>query len=321
MTALDKRRRQLRALYGFDLPEDFFRFWEFASRRQPLEPLAAIAEGTDIHLAGPFEILAGRFDGRTPKYHQLLHWRYYLDPPEFFTILAGGGDGLHWGYYRDDPATGQGCIAYYYAADVFEFAVAGDTLFDAVRQELEDAYGNCEQDREYFPEQARDFENTMRQLDRLRADLGRYATADRPETGEEYVNKYGGASARQARVVAHTRDGIGIVAPAELYRPLSLADHQLWARLRKDANPRDLVDEAFRALREGFPGAALKLGKDLWAAGGEHQTMYSYELLDAAYAALGRDVLRRVLREHRAHRELPTVDILEAEAREGGGQE
>jgi hypothetical protein len=321
MTALDKRRRQLRALYGLDFPEDFFLFWQFATRRRPLEPLAAIAEATDMHLVGPFEVLAGRFDARRPKYSQLLHWRYYLDPPEFFTVLAGGGDGLHLGYYLDDPASGQGCLAYYYAADVFEFAVAGDTLFEAVRLELEDTCGTCLLDRSYFPEHARDFEATLRSVDRLRADLCRYGTADQPERGEEYVDKYGGVSAREQRVVAATQDNIGIVVPAQLYRPLSLTDRKLWARLRRDANPRDLVDEALQALGEGFPGTALKLGKDLWAAGGEHQTMYSYELLDAAYAALGREELRRVLREHRAQRELPTVDILEAEAQQDGGQD
>jgi hypothetical protein len=161
----------------------------------------------------------------------------------------------------------------------------------------------------------------MRALDRLREDLCRYGTAERPEIGEDYVGKYGGHCARGACVVAETLDHIGIVVPPEQYRPLTVKDRKLWARLRKDDNPRDLVDEARHALRAGFAGTALKLGKDLWAAGGEHQTMYSYELLDAAYEALGREVPRQVLREHRAHRDLPSVDILEAQAHEDGGSE
>ena len=57
------RRQQLRALYGFDFPEDFFRFWEFVNRLQPLEPLRALDDHS-IQLVGPFEILAGRFDKR-----------------------------------------------------------------------------------------------------------------------------------------------------------------------------------------------------------------------------------------------------------------
>jgi hypothetical protein len=304
------RSQQLRRLYGFDFPEDFFLFWEFASRLRPLEPLAVLTEAVPVHLVGPFEVLAGRFDGRTTKFHQLLHWRYYLDPPEFFTVLAGGGDGLHWGYYLDDPAAQSGCIASYYAADVFELTADGDTLFEAVRLLLEERWESSQEDKA-----------TLREIDRLRQSLCRYATADRPEIGDAYVQKHQDQSSRARRVVAATREGMGIVVPPEKYRPLSIKDRKLWARLRKDDNPRDLVDEAFSGLRDGFPGTALKLGKDLWAFGGEHQTMYSYELLDAAYEALGRDVLRRVLEEHRAHRDLPTVDILEAEAHEGGGQD
>jgi hypothetical protein len=320
MPPLDQRRRQLREMYGFDFPEDFFRFWEFATRRRPLEPLAALADATDTGLVGPFEVLAGRFDGRTPKYSPYLHWRYYSDPPEFFTVLAGGGDGLHWGYFLDDPAGGAGCLASYYAHDVFEVSTDGDTLFDAVRLLVEQTYATCVLDRGYFPQEAPHYEESMRRLDELRLALAGYATADRTEVGDEYVEKYQGLSTRNERIVAETMEGMGVVAPPEKYRPLSLTDKKLWARLRKDDNPRDLVDEALGALRGGFPGIALKLGKDLWAAGGEHQTMYSYELLDAAYEALGRDVLRRLLREHRAHRDLPTVDILEAEARADGGQ-
>ena len=105
----------------------------------------------------------------------------------------------------------------------------------------------------------------------------------------------------------------GVVVPPGTYRPLSLADKQLWRRLRRESDPAAVVDEARQALAEGFPGTALKLGKDLWAVGGGRHTQYAYELLDAAYAALGREALRAVLREHRAHRDLPLVDILALE--------
>jgi Histone PARylation factor 1 len=313
------RRQQLRELYGFDFPEDFFRFWEFAMRLRPLEPLAALAETTGAYLVGPFAVLAGRFDRRTTRYNQLLHWRYYLDPPEFFTVLAGGGDSLHWGYYLDDPVRLPGSVASYFAADVFELTDDGDTLFEAIRLSLEGHYRSCAEHREDDREHARQYEAKMRELDTLRNAVLRNGTAERQEVGDEYVETYQACSSRQGRVVAATYEGMGIVVPPKQYRPMSVKDRRLWARLRKDDNPRDLVDEARQALRAGFAGTALKLGKDLWAAGGEHQTMYSYELLDAAYDVLGRDSLRRVLREHRAHRELPTVDILAAEAQKDGG--
>lgn len=319
--SLSRRQQHLRSLYGFDFPEDFFRFWDLACRLRPLEPLAAFAETATVHLVGPFEVMAGRFDRRTPRYHQLLHWRYYLDPPEFFTVFSGSTDGLHWGYYIDDPASGASSVASYYAADAFELSADGDDLFEAMRLVLEEHYRDCDEYREDDPEDTWHYEATMRAIDRQRTALTRQGTDDRPETGDEYVEKYQGLAARNERVIARTREGMGIVVPPDSYRPLSLKDRSLWARLRKDRNPRDLVAEAKRAHGKGFPGTALKLGKDLWAFGGEHQTMYAYELLDAAYEALGRDVLRRVLAEHRAHRDLPTVDILEAQAQSEGESE
>src|SRR3954469_8750411 len=136
-----QRRARLRAEYGFDFPDDFYRFWDLASRLSPLEPLHAFGD-LGVALVGPFEVLAGRFDGRVPKHSLLLHWRYHLDPPEFFTVLAGGSDGLHWGYYLDDPDGGGGCIASYYAQDAFELSVDGDTLFEAVRLHLEYCHGD-----------------------------------------------------------------------------------------------------------------------------------------------------------------------------------
>jgi hypothetical protein len=315
------RREQLHECYGFDFPDDFFAFWEFATRLQPLEPLTALAGTAGIHLVGPFEVMAGRFDHRRPRYCLYLHWRYYNDPPEFFTVLAGNVDRLHWGYYLDDPATSSGCIASWYAADAFELTCDGDTLFEAVRLSLEESYRDGEEYREDDPESAVDYDAKLRQLDELRTALCRYGTPERRETGEEYVEKYLGKASRNRRITAKTPEGMGIVVPPGTYRPLSISDRKLRARLRRDDNPRDLVEEAQAALREGYPGTALKLGKELWAAGGEHQTMYSYELLDAAYKALDREVLRNVLREHRAHRDLPTVDILQAEAEAAGEEE
>src|SRR4051812_30149860 len=142
-TRLQQRRARLRAEYGFDFPDDFYRFWEFANRLSPLDPLNALSEPLGITLVGPFEILAGRFDGRVPLHSLLLHWRYHDDPPEFFTVLAGGGDGLHWGYYLDDPDSGSGCVASYYAREEYELSADGDTLFEAVRLHLEYCQGDC----------------------------------------------------------------------------------------------------------------------------------------------------------------------------------
>ena len=302
---LHKRRDQLRALYGFDFPEDLFRVWEFANRLRPLEPLLALFDTLHLKLNGPFEVLAGHFDGRTPRHPILLHWRYYNDPPEFFTVLTGDIDGLHYGYWIDDPRAGKGTVASYFASDAFDLSPDGDSLFEAVRLDLEQRARDCEDNPE-------DDEQVSR-LAAFRATLRRFATDDRPETGEEYVEKYldRAARARRKRIVAATQEGMGIVVHPELYRPLSVKDKVLWRRLWKEDDPLELVEEARQALHDGFPGTALKVGKELWAVGSVKHSAYAFELLDAAYAALGRDVLREVLRTHRAGRERPWLDVLQ----------
>ncbi len=306
------RRLQLRQLYGFDFPDDLFRVWEFVNRLAPLEPLQAVSGPTHLHLVGPFEVLAGRFDGRTPAYHQHLHWRYAGDPPEFFTVFAGDTDGLHYGYYLDDPAQQFGCVASYYANDAFELEGNCTTLFEALRLDLELHERDGEEYAATDVEHASEYAAQEAERHEFRQKLISYATAERTETGDAYVEKYLGARpARFAQVVATTHEGMGIIVPPDTYRPLSLSDKKLWRALQKRAALPDLIEEAWRALREGYPSAALKLGKELWATG--NKRAHAYDLLDAAYDALGRDVLREVLGHHREHPHLPSVDILQAE--------
>jgi hypothetical protein len=305
------RRALLQSLYGFELPDDVFQFWEFANRLRPLEPLQALSELNGLHLVGPFEVLAGRFDRYTPRLPFCLHWRYHDDPPEFFTVLAGGDDGFHRGYYFDDPAEPSPCITSYFTNAPFEMHSEADSLFEAVRLDLERSYRDCDEQRLNEPSQTFDCEMKMREIDAARTRLVRFATGDRPETGEEYEERYPERSARSRRVVAATLDGMGIIVPKHAYRALEVKDKALWRRLRTDENPTNLVSEAMEALRSGFPGTALKLGKDLHAIGGEMRSRHAVELLDAAYGALGREVLRNILREHQKYAHLPSVDILE----------
>ena len=111
---------------------------------------------------------------------------------------------------------------------------------------------------------------------------------------------------------------MGIVVPADRYRPLSRTGRIPVAATRarrSTTRPRSSRRPAL-ALAEGFPGTALALGKDLWATAVRRKMAHAVELLDAAYEALGRSTLRRVLQTHVANRTLPSVDILDDE---GGG--
>ncbi|MFO0880365.1 MAG: DUF2228 domain-containing protein [Gemmataceae bacterium] len=314
-TRLAQRRARIRAEYGFDFPDDFYRFWEFVNRLAPLEPLTALQKDLDLVLVGPFEVLSGRFDGRVPRHNLVLHWRYHDDPPEFFTVLVGGGDGLHFGYFLDDPDSGSGCLSSYYSCDAYELSADGNTLFEAVRLHLEYYQADLETDGDYgfIPPEER--EGGTAALARIRQRLCEYATADRPEIGEEYTETYAGTCARNDRVVAETWEGMGIVVPAERYRPLSLTGRRLWRQLHqnKKVDLAGLIDEARTALQAGFPGAMLELGKNLWVSEHADRREIAFQLLDEAYSALGRETLRQVLHAHHVNRSLPSVDILEEE--------
>jgi hypothetical protein len=204
-------------------------------------------------------------------------------------------------------------VAGYYAYEAFDLSVEGDDLFESVRLWLEDYQSDCELDHSYGLIDDREHAETLAKIAALRQCLLPFGTQERREVGAAYVDRYAGWTFCRGDVVAETHDNMGIVVPPESYRPFSRGDEELWPYLFESDDPRDVVEEARQALREGFPGTALKLGKDLWAVGGERHTEHAYELLDAAYAALGRDVLREVLRVHRANRDLPSVDILENE--------
>jgi hypothetical protein len=310
-----RRRQQVRELYGFDFPDDLFQFWDLASRCRPLEPLRAF-DALGIELVGPFEVLAGRFDGRATKYSQLLHWRYYTDPPEFFTVLVGFEGGPHWGVYLDEPGEPGGCIASYYAGETLELSMDGDTLVEAVRMRLEQCVGDWEFAVE-TGEGAIEPGELARQIDaaaELRQRLMQLGTGSRPETGHEYEERYEPFVERMRRVIAPTLDGMGIVAPGDTYRPLKRKSLNNY--LRRTRDPKAVVAEARQALADGYPATALKVGKDLWTLEGKRRQVYAFELLDAAYAALRRPILQNILRVHHAHRQLPSVDILENEGME-----
>ena len=299
-SGMDERRHRaaLRDLYGFEFPDDFFAFAAFA--REATEE--ALWDLIGIRLEAPFRLVEPAWKQETPQ----REWagRYYLDPPEFFTVLSGAGDGLHWGYYLDDPDNDPAtrCVASYYSNDAFDLTEDGADLWDAVRSQLEHTQLS---NRDYWgANDADERDETMRKTDALRTLLQFYGASERPEVMEAYTERDESASPRADKIVAPTEEGMGIVLPAELYR--ALPDSQTEAALRailEPTDPQEIVKEtvrdALQLARDGFPGAALQLGKDWW---GIHPV--AFDLLDAAYATLDRPTLRRFLqvaRDYQAH--------------------
>ncbi len=94
----------------------------------------------------------------------------------------------------------------------------------------------------------------------------------------------------------------GISIPAELYEPLSAGENfQFFGFPPDEVTLASAVEETLGLLKAGSPGAALKLGRELWAFRDHHET--SYSLLDAAYESLGRDLHRRMLQVAKGWRE------------------
>lgn len=307
---------RVRRAYGFDLPEDLFHFWEFAKSARPKRPLDAL-EALEIRLTGPFDLLAGRLDRvlTNGPLHPLLHFRFRHDPPEFLTVAMGDSDGLHWGYWFDERPT-EACVCDYYARDAYELSHDGATLFDAFRAHLEGRWQGAREDGERAE---------LRRLDRLRETLTAASGDTVAETGDRYLAATRRARhARLDRVISTTREGMGVVAPAASYRPLSKASPWLVAELEAGrVDP--LVREAERALAGGLPGGALKLGRELWGFSDPAREAHAARLLHAAYTALGRAELAEIVRIHAAHRWLPTVDVTDydeaslADARKSAG--
>src|SRR5262245_7895190 len=87
---------------------------------------------------------------------------------------------------------------------------------------------------------------------------------------------------------------MGIVVPDGRYRPLSGDDpFRLWNYRPTSRGVQERTEEALQLLARGYPGAALKLGKDLWVY--RDCRGASHALLDAAYADVSRTLLRELL--------------------------
>ncbi len=280
MPSLVQLRKTLEASYGFAFPEDLYAFHDL------LRTNAGLCAALELVPEGPLAALAG---DRSPA------GRYYNDPPELVTVLGGHTDGLHWGYWFDHPGKLEPVVVSCHANDAFELTVDGATLFEAVRAHLEALHRDAE-------EYARD---DVKHADAYRARLEAYATAraalaassellrKRREVGGKYLDKHVHTTKPRTRrrPVAATRSKIGIVVEAKQYRPLARKDEfQGWSYLPQPAEVSRLVAAAREATEAGFPGTALKLGHDLWIYQDHQQS--AYEMLELAYGALGRDLLR-----------------------------
>jgi hypothetical protein len=286
--------KRIRDCYGIDFPDDFFRFRAFLEKL----PEGVLSEACDLNAAFPFDVASGRPPRDYPE-HPLWEDRYYHDLPEFVTVFTGTVDGVHWGYFFDAPGEYPPVVVHYWHSDTFQHAFDGDNIFEAVRLQVElteQGYREDDQeDADYRQEQ-------FARLQVIREALAHHWDTGRPQTGVEYFNKFHRSAWRKP--VAKTWSDLGIVVPAKQYRRLSseiFTDSTTGYRIEPQRPRIDaLCAEAMNLLATGKPGAALKLGHDLWVWASDFPECYT--LLDAAYTALGREPLRHLLAEAREFR-------------------
>lgn len=271
-------------VYGFAFPDDMYALSDFA-RTHP-----GALEALDLTLDGPFALAAGDKTGVGKGWDPGGDRpRFYDDPPEFFTIAIGDGDASHWGYWFDDPAGLPPVVASFNHGGAMSFTAHGDSVFHAIRSHLERLA------HEAHDAVASDKAERLDELSRCREQLASYALGDRNEVGAAYLDRHTPARDLTRKPVAKTRTGVGIVVPKPAYRAIAGDDpFQSAAYKPSTEEVAAAVQQAKSALEEGHAGSALKLGHDLW--------MYrdlaepAHDLLDRAYSALGRKLLRDYLK-------------------------
>jgi len=268
------------AYLGILFPYCFFRFHDFVEDLKTAHGIDINRCALQIQLGDAFQVFQPAPDPKS--FDPLTTSRYPNDPPEFFTVLHGPSDGLHWGYYFEDPGQPEYFVASYFHNEPLQFSIDGQNLMEAARKFLEQCYEDNKEYLEIHGEEV--YVKELEELALIRSVLRNYGTGEREEIGNEYVEKY--EYTRQ--VTAPTRDGLGIVVGEHLYSPLPDADYFLNPDFTPTPEQVDrYMKEASEKLAEGLPGAALKLGKDLWCYArykGE-----SFRMLELAYGALNRD--------------------------------
>lgn len=202
---MNERQQQISELYGIEFPADFYKVWDWYNSLN--EDLVNVFHNTlGMNLTGAFDVLAGNFDNVELRYPALLHWRFYMDPPEFFTVISGDTDGLHWGYWFDDPGKLEPVVASWYARDAFEIGQTGDNLFEAILIHTNEVIESVQENIEYDPEYKQDYERDLQMLNELKNSLpvpvpnkNRRAITQKtseemgivaPDTSKEILNKF-----------------------------------------------------------------------------------------------------------------------------------
>lgn len=303
-------RQSIKQKFLFEMPEDFYSFWEFCQTLNGLNPAMAFRD-IGLQLVGPYDVLSSHFrvnkNMRKQSYY-LLHWRYYYDPPGFQTVLKGDDKKqFHVGYFRDDPKSMPAFLASNCAAKDGVFTQMAENIFGAVNVLLNDA-----------KKTATPF--SQPKISKLQKALQGYAE----ECGFTLEHKTQAMKQRDRRTVSKTFNGLGLLVPVEKktevgYRELLETDANLKRILNRivESERQDLKDKALDQLQQVVTaaniandecdfGTSVELGLDLFAYGGTEFERTALQLLSTGYSLLGRPEFAKVAQVHISNRRRPT---------------
>ncbi|XP_042893460.1 LOW QUALITY PROTEIN: histone PARylation factor 1-like [Penaeus japonicus] len=299
-------RESIEQKFLVDMPEDFFDFWDLCKELDKEKPEEAFIKA-GITLVGPYDILSGKLKNlKTRKISSYVcHWRYYYDPPEFMTVIAGSEDEYHIGYYRDDCFLLPAFVGSMSSVQPGNITLIGGNIFSAVSSYLS---------------QRMKSENPFKKitLQRLQQELEKYAKLAselRPSS----------VQARQKKVVSKCFHGV-VRVPVHNdvgYRPIPESNASLKKIFKKvvDAKSEEEKLKHFDAVQElmtnckinaleimtehlflSFQGMGLEFGLNMFTFGGEAFHKAISHVLGVAYELLGRDAFIDILRAHLKNR-------------------
>lgn len=286
----------LREHYGVTFPEDLFEAWEFfsvlAEERGVSDPRRVLWD-LGFVLGGPFDLIVeGLADLEPAELPWVMHFRYYLDPPEFFTVAFGDSDGLHWGYWFDDPdAASKPVVCSYYTNDAYDITECGTTLLEALDEELTWFVQEAEENPDAFAEGDQEAASVV--IERL-----------------ELWHERSPPPQLERNPTLPTVDGMGLVVSG--VTPDALMSVDALAELADNLEEaKHLLESAREDLEAGRLLDALQVARALWARHGANPIhTQAAELLASCYEALDRPILAWVTRSQAPHRSIPSVDLL-----------
>lgn len=285
-----------------EMPNDFFDFWECCSNINKEKPEEALLKA-GLTLVGPYDVMTGKLkkmkEKKVSKY--VCHWRYYYDPPEFMTVIAGDENEYHIGYYRDDPFHMPDFVASMSSVKPGNIKPLGENIFAGV----------CS----YLSQKIKE-ENPFKKapLQRLYKEIESFAK----KKDYSLIPVTKDMKKRNKEVVAKTFHGAGIVVPVHNdvgYRELPETYGNLKKMLQKVVESKnedeqiknfDAIQEIITnvqfAFDEGDHGMGLELGINLFMYGGEVFHKPIIHLLGVAYDLLEREPYIDILQAHLKNR-------------------